>query len=232
MQIITDKLKADYYDNGFVLLKKVISDKQITTLLNELNYFNREMNHYGVRDLMSKVPCIFDLAYSKEFLQIAQFILGEKAKPIRSVFFDKIPQANWNVAWHQDTSIAVSTKADLEGFKLWRIKQGVVHVEPPERYLVSILTLRLHLDTTTLENGALRVIPKSHKNGRINAAKIAALVEENQAVSGDANAGDVLLMNPLLLHASRKAITATHRRIIHIEYSAMDLPAPLIWHET
>lgn len=232
MEIITPLTKSEYQHNGFVLLKNIITAEKITQLITELTVFNQSINHYGIRLLMSKIPSIAELANSAPLLTIAQDFLGKNAKPIRSVFFDKIPQANWNVAWHQDTSIAVSTKTNIADFKLWTEKQGVPHVQPPEKYLANILTLRVHLDTTTHENGALRVIAKSHQNGRIKTANIAKLIEHNEAISCHANAGDVLLMNPLLLHSSRKAITATHRRIIHLEYSAMDLPTPLTWYES
>ena len=46
-----------------------------------------------------------------------------------------------------------------------------------------------------------------------------------------ANVGDVLLMAPLLFHFSRKATNEKHRRVIHLEYSAMSLPKPLEWYE-
>lgn len=225
-------MKTDYQEKGFFLLQNVLSDTEVQQLIQILNPLTEELMPYGVRDLMRKLPEIQALATSDILLNIAKHILGDHAKPVRSVFFDKIPQANWNVAWHQDTSIAVSEKAEeLPGFKLWTEKQGVIHVEPPVTYLANILTLRLHLDAATLENGALRVIPQSHKQGRIKSEQLLALVENSQAVECVAQAGDVLLMNPLLLHSSRKAIKASHRRIIHLEYCALNLPAPLNWHE-
>jgi ectoine hydroxylase-related dioxygenase (phytanoyl-CoA dioxygenase family) len=224
-------MKSDYQQNGFFLLQSVLPKTEIPRLIQALKPLTEEINPYGVRDLMRKLPDIQSLATSEIFLYIAKHILGENAKPVRSVFFDKIPQANWNVAWHQDTSIAVSEKAELPGFRLWTEKQGVIHVEPPVIYLANILTLRLHLDAATSENGVLRVIPQSHKYGRIKSQQLLELVEKSQPVECIAEAGDILLMNPLLLHSSRKSITALHRRIIHLEYCALDLPVPLNWYE-
>ena len=48
---------------------------------------------------------------------------------------------------------------------------------------------------------------------------------------GDDIAGDALLMRPLLLHSSGRLRTASHRRVIHIEYAAFALPGGLQWHD-
>lgn len=224
-------MQLEYAEKGSFMLKNTINEGDIQRLINSLNVFETDINHYGIRDLMNKVPCIRDLAFSVPLLSIAQKILGKKAQPIRAVFFDKLPGANWNVAWHQDTSIAVKAKADIPGFSAWRKRQGVMHVEPPEEYLASIVTLRVHLDLTNTETGVLRVIPGSHRNGWISSRNILAIVEKSAVKECTANSGDVLVMNPLLFHASRKATQPQHRRIIHLEYSAMSLPAPLEWYE-
>lgn len=43
------------------------------------------------------------------------------------------------------------------------------------------------------------------------------------------DAGDVLLFRPLTLHASRKATSNRPRRVIHLEFAGVVLPAPLQW---
>lgn len=225
-------MNLEYQKNGYFILENVINEDTVKSLINELRLFESEVNSYGVRDLMNKVPYIRQLAISAPFLPIAKEILGELAKPVRAVFLDKTPSANWNVAWHQDTSIAVKRKEDIPGFGPWTEKQGVVHVEPPEEYLAKILTLRIHLDSANTESGVLRIIPKTHENGRIASKKLLKIVENSEVKECIANPGDILLMNPLLFHASRKASNPAHRRIIHIEYSAMTLPQPLEWYES
>ena len=230
-QGISFHMKKAYVTNGYFLMEKAIDEKTIASLIHDLSIFDNANNNYGVRDLMNKIPGIRSLAGSVPLLRFAQEILGEKARPVRSVFFDKVPEANWNVAWHQDTSIAVKEKSEVPGFGPWSEKGGVVHVEPPEEYLANILTLRLHLDNTDHGNGVLRVVPGSHRDGRVASQDILEIVERSQVVECTARPGDVLLMCPLLFHSSRKAVTPSHRRIIHIEYSAMALPPPLEWYE-
>lgn len=224
-------MKSAFAQDGYFLLKNVLSAQQVDALKSELSVFDGQINHYGVRNLMRKVVAIRDLAFSEVLSSIAQEILDGNAKPVRSVYFDKTPDANWNVAWHQDTSIAVAGKNDAQGFTHWSLKDGVVHVEPPEEYLANILTLRIHLDAADVQNGVLRVLPESHRHGRIRSAEILALVANSSVVECIAEAGDILLMSPLLAHASHKAKSSLHRRIIHLEYSAMSLPAGLDWYE-
>jgi hypothetical protein len=225
-------MKQEYRNNGYYMKQSVFNNEDITILRNELPiFFEKEPNCYGIRDLMNKSPYIKRVASSSPLIDIAKEILGNKARPVRSVFFDKITGANWNVAWHQDTSIALKSKHEVKGFVRWSEKQGVAHAEPPVEYLANILTLRVHLDKADSETGVLRVAPGTHKDGRVKSSEILNIVENSTVVECDANPGDVLLMNPLLFHSSRKATYPNHRRIIHIEYSAMELPLPLEWHE-
>ncbi len=226
-------MKVKYEKNGFYFIREAISPKDIESLKNELSIFDNEINNYGIRDLFNKVPVIRKMATSDPLINIAKAILGEGAQPVRSVYFDKVPNANWNVAWHQDTSIALKEKHEVEGFSPWSEKQGIIHTEPPEVYLKNMLTLRLHLDIADTETGALRILPGSHQNGRIPSRELIKIIEKSESNIEEciADPGDILLMSPLLFHSSRKAVTPSHRRVIHIEYSAMKLPSPLEWYE-
>ncbi|MGR8934445.1 MAG: phytanoyl-CoA dioxygenase family protein [Gammaproteobacteria bacterium] len=224
-------MKSEYLQNGYFLLEQALAPQQIDLLLQALSVLNAQPNRYGIRDLMRKVPYVRQFAHSDLLISIATEILGNGVKAVRSVYFDKLPAANWSVAWHQDTSIAVNSRADIDGFGPWSVKDGICHVEPSLDYLQNILTLRLHLDAADRLNGPLKVIPGSHRHGRIKNKDLLTFVESGQAVDCCVNAGDLLLMSPLLLHASHKAKKPVHRRIVHIEYSALVLPEPLAWYE-
>ncbi len=133
------------------------------------------------------------------------------------------------VPWHQDLTIALAEQHEVAGFKNWTCKHGAFHVQPPVSVLQDQVTLRIHLDGCPESNGALRVVPGSHRLGRIKQERIQELRESMGEVGCAAQRGDVLVMSPLLLHASPKALEASHRRIVHVEYSAAQLPAPLHW---
>jgi hypothetical protein len=102
-------MKNAYIEDGYYLLKSALNEDVISTLKDELSEFDGKINNYGVRSLINKVPYVKDMAYSSPLIDIAKKVLGENARPVRSVYFDKVIDANWNVAWHQDTSIALKS---------------------------------------------------------------------------------------------------------------------------
>lgn len=61
------------------------------------------------------------------------------------------------MAYHQDLTISVDTKIEVENFENWTIKQNQFAVQPPKEILEDNFTVRIHIDTTTKENGALKV---------------------------------------------------------------------------
>ena len=145
--------------------------------------------------------------------------------------FDKIAGANWKVPWHQDLTVALRERQDTDGFGPWSEKAGIVHAQAPVALLANMLTLRLHLDDCDETNGPLRVLPGTHMQGRLNAAQIQTLRTQIPPIACLAKQGGVVLMRPLLLHASSPAQTPRHRRVIHLEYAAADaLPRYLQWH--
>jgi ectoine hydroxylase-related dioxygenase (phytanoyl-CoA dioxygenase family) len=151
---------------------------------------------------------------------------------VRAIYFDKSPETNWLVPWHQDLTIAVNAqKQTIDGFGPWSVKDGITHVQAPITLLEQMLTVRIHLDDADESNGALRILPGSHQFGRLAADRIRELCSNGNETVCAAAAGDALLMCPLLLHASSRSTTARHRRILHIEYAAFALPNGLAWHE-
>jgi ectoine hydroxylase-related dioxygenase (phytanoyl-CoA dioxygenase family) len=184
---------------------------------------------HGIRGLLQKSPMIAAWARSEHVA--AQ--LPEGMQPVRAILFDKTADANWMVAWHQDLTIAVQERQDVPDYGPWSVKDGVAHVQPPISLLERMITLRLHLDDTPSENGALKVIPGSHRHGRLDAASIAALRKGTRGHICTATAGDSLLMKPLILHASSPSARPGHRRVIHLEYAFADALHPsLQWAES
>jgi ectoine hydroxylase-related dioxygenase (phytanoyl-CoA dioxygenase family) len=144
------------------------------------------------------------------------------------LYFDKPPGRSWALPWHKDLTIAVqdNTRPSTHFGKPTR-KAGVPHVEAPLELLQRMLTVRVHLDDITEENGPLRVIPGSHHTGKT------VQLGETPPQSILTERGDVLLMRPLLVHCSNTAQpdTTRHRRILHLEFAATpELPDGYAWH--
>jgi len=120
---------------------------------------------------------------------------------------------------------------DAPGFMGWSVKDGVTHVHPPADILERMVALRIHLDHCGLENGPLRVLPGSHRHGKLDEEEIEHWRRTTEEVSCCVAQGDVLVLRPLLLHASSPAQSPSHRRVIQVEYACGPLPAGLRWFE-
>ncbi|TQV88682.1 phytanoyl-CoA dioxygenase family protein [Aliikangiella coralliicola] len=164
--------------------------------------------------------------------QAAKYLVGNPCL-VRVILFDKSRHNNWSVSWHQDKTIALSNKVELEGWRGWSKKEGIYHVQPPLAVLNNMVTFRLHIDPATKDNGCLRVIPGSHQHGLLQSEQINQYVLENDYLECEMNSGSVLVMRPHLIHSSAKGSyhqsSLNSRRVIHVEYSSYQLPRGISW---
>jgi ectoine hydroxylase-related dioxygenase (phytanoyl-CoA dioxygenase family) len=223
--------------NGFEILDGVLSPSECDELAHELTALHERERAVargklgGLRNLLRFAPRVAELASSDKVMQILKSRMRNNPFPVRAIFFDKTPDANWLVSWHQDLTIAVNERIETDGFECWTVKEGVAHVQPPKKILERMVTLRLHLDDCNADNGALKVIPRSHLRGKLRAADISGSDNEREAFICEVSKGGVLLMQPLLLHSSSPAKNPSHRRVLHIEYASDELPNGLRWYE-
>ncbi|OYW31740.1 MAG: phytanoyl-CoA dioxygenase [Chthoniobacter sp. 12-60-6] len=211
--------------HGFAVVPNVLD----ASACHALASFLGDANGAGTRGMLSNQR-VAELAESS-LAELVRPHLPFSPIPVRGIYFDKRPETNWLVAWHQDLTLALKSQVDVTGFGPWSVKEGVPHVQPPMKLLEQMLTVRLHLDDTDADNGALRVLSSTHRLGRLSAEAIQNCRETHNEVLCEAKAGDALLMRPLLLHASSRSTSARRRRVLHIEFAGFPLPAPLEWHE-
>jgi len=210
---------------GFALVPNVLDASACHALASLLG----DANGAGSRDMLRNQK-VAELAESS-LAELTRQHLPLSPIPVRGIYFDKRPETNWLVAWHQDLTLALKEQAEVPGFGPWSVKEGVPHVQPPMKLLEQMLTARLHLDDTDSSNGALRVLSGTHRRGRLSADAIQSCRETHEELLCEAKAGDVLLMRPLLLHASSRSSSPRRRRVLHIEFAGFPLPKPLEWHE-
>ncbi len=183
----------------------------------------------GVRDLLAVAPGVSELANHAGVRWVAQAVLGPECFVVRALLFDKTPETNWKVAWHQDLTITVAERREVAGYGPWSTKAGIVHVQPPVEVLQRMLAVRVHLDDCGPENGPVRVIPGSHRRGRLDAEAIRNQVESATPVECTVGRGGILAFRPLLLHASSQATVPGRRRVIHFEFASCELSGGLTW---
>jgi len=234
----------DIAHDGFSIFQEFLDSETITLILEALanakldsgeseragNGSYSRTRAFGIRNLLNVVPFTRELANSSACKSLIEPVLGPNARVVRGLYFDKHKDANWKVAWHQDLTIAVRERLDIDGYGPWSLKAGIHHVQSPVSVLENMLTLRIHLDHTDESNGALRVLPGTHLHGRLDPSQISHF-KHLQPITCSVPRGGALLMRPLLLHSSTTAVKPSHRRVLHFEYSAVDLPSGLRWFE-
>ncbi len=222
---------------GFALIPQGISEREVATLTTAIEQalhattddavaLRNRGGIYGARNILEICPSTALAWQTPSLLALLRESLGDEFGLVRGLYFDKPPERSWSLPWHQDLTIAVRQHRPSTRFLRPTIKAGVPHLEAPTEILSRMLTLRIHLDHVTPDNGPLQVLPGTH------------LVRADEIPIGEptiilAQAGDVLAMRPLLAHCSGPSAPhcTTHRRILHLEFAAdRELPDGLAWH--
>lgn len=225
--------KSAIEEKGFTIINNVLTAEEIAAISTQIEEaiggsenFRKTADLFAIRQLFKELPQLKTALLDTKLLQIVRSLFGPDYFLVKAIYFDKPPLSNWFVSYHQDLSIAVDKKAALEGFGQWTVKSTHFGVQPPVPILESMFTIRIHLDECTADNGALHVIPGSHKNGicrNISSAIPATICEVEK--------GGIMIMKPLLMHASHKSVVEQHRRVVHLEFSNQPLPQPIQWLE-
>jgi hypothetical protein len=90
---------------GFAVVPDAIEPPRVDELISALAALGTS---YGLRNLLRRCPAVRRLA--QDLKPFVTPCLGERAFAVRGLLFDKLPGANWEVAWHQDLSIAVAER--------------------------------------------------------------------------------------------------------------------------
>lgn len=222
--------------NGFALIPQLYTLPEVAALLDCIENspatsanFRRGQDVFAIRNLLGEIPAMVPLLSTPALRELLGDLFPAGCHLTKAIYFDKPAGSNWLVAWHQDLMINVAQRADLPGFGPWTAKSGWVAVQPPVAVLENTITIRLHLDDCDATNGALKVVPSSHRQGVVPTETIAS--HTATAAVCTVPVGGIMLMKPLLLHASSRSTSDRPRRVIHLELSAEELPAGLEWRE-
>lgn len=223
-------------ENGFTVINNIFSDEEIekiTEVIQNIDTsketFRKSEDLFAIRQFLKEIPEVKDLIFNENLKTIINEIFGKNYFVVKSIYFDKPEKSNWYVAYHQDLTISVDKKVELENFGPWTTKQNQFAVQPPLDLLENIFTIRIHLDDTDENNGALKVVPQSHAKGIYRPETINWTIETETICNVDK--GGIMIMKPLLLHGSNRTTNGKKRRVIHIEYSDRELPEALDWSE-
>ena len=229
--------KQQLSQDGFAIVPDVIDMTMVKRMREALEGLDnndavrrRRGSMFAIRNLFEIAPELRKLAESNSIRLLIEPLLSPDTFVVRAIFFDKTPEANWTVSWHQDVTIAVEQRIDTPGFGPWSVKAGVPHVRPPAELLAGMLTIRIHLDDCDASNGALQVLGGTHRRGFLDGEALSGCREHPDLTLCEVPTGGVVLMRPLLAHASSSGTRPGRRRVIHLEFAAVPLPGNLAWH--
>ncbi|MFC4739321.1 phytanoyl-CoA dioxygenase family protein [Flavobacterium ponti] len=224
---------------GFIIINNIYSNVEIENIILEIekvtenntenSTFRKSDGIFAIRQFHKEIPKSIEFIFNEKLKKIIETNFGEHFFITKSIYFDKPEKSNWFVAYHQDLTISVNKKVEIENYENWTKKQNQFAVQPPNEILEKNFTIRIHLDNTTKENGALKVINKSHKKGVLRTDNI-DFKHEIETIC-EVEKGGIMIMKPLLFHASNKTTNNQKRRVIHIEFSNQKLPKELKWSE-
>lgn len=230
-------MKNEITSEGFTILNNVYTENEIEKIISliekktenntENTTFRKSQDLFAIRQFHKEIPETLDFIFNQNLKDIIEKAFGKGYFITKSIYFDKPEKSNWFVAYHQDLTISVNKKIEVENFQNWTIKQNQFAVQPPTAILEKNFTIRIHIDKTTKENGALKVINNSHSKGIF---RVENLEIENETIC-EVEKGGIMIMKPLLFHASNKTTNNERRRVIHIEFSNQQLPDGLDWSE-
>ena len=207
-----------FHHQGYAVINKLYNQDEIAEINNciETNEitnpnFRKSKDIFAIRQVLQEIPELQKLIFTKKLNELIKAIGNEDYFVVKSIYFDKPATSNWFVPYHQDLTISLVEKNETENYINWTKKNNQVAVQPPLSVLENIFTIRIHLDDTTQENGAVKVIPKSHKSGIIPIASF-EINKANEFIC-EVEKGGVMLMKPLTLHSSTRTINNTEMTI-------------------
>jgi ectoine hydroxylase-related dioxygenase (phytanoyl-CoA dioxygenase family) len=233
---LKESVAAQFTRDGFAVLPNLYTPDDVAALLQAVEQapvsgpnFRRSQEVFAIRNLVGEVPELWPLLANTTLRALLDQLFPAGCHLVKAIYFDKPAGSNWLVAWHQDLMINVDRRANLSGFGPWTSKPEGVSVQPPVAVLENVCTIRIHLDDCDATNGALKVVAGSQQRGVIPATEIIQFTAA--ATSCAVPAGGAMLMKPLLLHASNRSTSDRPRRVIHLEFSSLELPAEVQWRE-
>lgn len=209
---IKKKLKDFYDKNGYVLIKKLINQKEIEKIkLSLRKHINKNLSYLKGRDVaiikdtkvissihnLKKWTLVKKIQNSKKIQNLAKIFLNSKVKNFGSELFAKPAKIGLPAPIHQDNHY-------------WHLIDG------------KGITLWIALDSSTKKNGAVFYFKGSHKLGLLEhkLSKVAGLSQELKyknilkyfkKTTPELKIGDALIHNCMIIHGSNRNKTKDSR---------------------
>lgn len=213
--------------NGFSLVPNVLPTAECAFIAAHIQ---PDAASVGTRCLLPQAWCAALARRLRQHPALSSLIPADHVA-VQCTYFEKSASRNWLVPIHQDLSIPVARRVDEPDLRGWSEKEGALFVQAPAELLAQLVAVRVHLDACGADDGPVRVVPGSHRQGLINPEAAVLMRSAGAEVTCEAAAGDALVMRPLLLHASSKATGSSRRRVLHFVFGPRVLTHGLAWQQ-
>jgi len=210
---VVDSLKEVYEEQGFVSPVDVFSNEEIKAYRDAFDALEaregKEKCQIGLQARHFDEEFIWQLASDKRVVDVIQTLMGEDVMLLSTHFFCKYadPESKTFVAWHQDITY-------------WGLEPPIAH------------TAWIAIDDADVENGCMRFIPGSHKNGiathdksqregnllSINQEIPDEFVNDEKAIDVILKAGQMSVHDGQLFHASNPNRSNRRRCALTVRY--------------
>lgn len=215
---------------GFVLADVQLSEDQRNYIATSLPSGADQRG--GGRSLLSH-PTVLRLIQHRQLAQVLRSLTGRDLVAVAARLLDSARTSEASTQWHQDRVVAVRERLDVDGYGPWTTHVGISHVEPPESVLDQMLVIQVHLDDVAADGHALRILPGTHRAGKLTTETVRHLLETQMPVTPPVPKGALVMMRPLLLHAtSASSTTSPQYRVLEIQFAPPEAITPLQWHST
>ncbi len=108
--------------DGYAIIPRVFAPAAIDNFIVLIADLAAAPGRGGVRNLL-ELDGIRVLAASRELRDVIEPAIGPNCFAVRAICFDKTPDANWKVPWHQDLMVAVrASDPEARGYRAWSVK--------------------------------------------------------------------------------------------------------------
>jgi hypothetical protein len=205
-------------------VKAVLSPVELDAI--EAHLARVALDTAGTRQLLVH-PWCRDLAGTVRTHRALSHLIPPASVCAQCTLFEKSTGRNWLVPLHQDVHVPVRERVEHAELDGWSEKEGIYFVGPPIRLLEELVAVRLHIDPCGPDHGPLRIVPGSHRFGRLDERASVELRERCGEHVCTVERGDALVMKPLVLHASSKATRPNRRRVLHFLFGPRELTCGL-----
>lgn len=208
-------LKQKFFEEGFVYPLKAMETSQADSIRKEYIGFYEGINSESEKiEHKTKSHLIFNWAnkiiFNKNILDVVKNIIGENIVAWNSLIFLKPPNSKKFVSYHQDQNY-------------WKIKMD------------KGLTVQVALSQSSIQNGCLQILPKSHKkdynhydkkdtnNLLARGQEVMLSSEENKGLKNIIlNPGEFCAFHGNIVHGSQVNSSDDYRFLFSIRYLTPD----------